>query len=253
MRRALFVLGIIGILFTQSAAAEIPEGYSPQPVNDFAGLIDPVWEARLTSLAAELEAKTGAEMAVVVIRSLEGEDIEGYANRLLVDWGIGKKGRNNGVLFLVAAEDRRMRIEVGYGLEPILPDGYLGGILDDMVLPFFKDGRYGEGIYTGSLAVAERIAEDAGVELTGTVKTRQGQPVRERGVSPLRMIGMFLFFIFFLFFAVRHPFIAALLFFGRGGLGGFGGGFGGGIGGGSGGFGGFGGGLGGGGGSSRGW
>jgi uncharacterized protein len=233
-------------------AAQIPEGYRPRYVNDLAGVIDRREEARLSALATELEAKTGAEMAVLTVRSLEGRDIEGYANDLLVRWGIGKSGENNGVLIVAAIDDRRARIEVGYGLEPILPDGFVGGILDGEVLPRFREGRYGEGLYAGALAVARRIAREEGVELTGAAGVRGTRDPRGRGRgSPCGTIGSILFFILFLVFAVRHPFLAALLLMGRGG--GFGGGFGGGLGGGSGGFGGFGGGLGGGGGASRSW
>jgi len=233
--------------------AQIPEEYRPSSVNDLAGVVEPEWREKMTALAAELDEKTGAELAVVAVRSLEGEDIEGYANRLLVDWGIGKKDENNGVLLLAAIEDRKLRIEVGYGLEPILPDGFVGGVLDNEVLPRFREGRYGEGLYHGALAVAERVAEDAGVELTGQGVIPRSDRVGNPVISPCGVIGSLVFFIFFLYLMIRHPFLAALLFLRGGGFRGFGGGFGGGLGGGSGGFGGFGGGLGGGGGASRGW
>jgi uncharacterized protein len=231
--------------------SQIPEGHKPELVNDFADMISVEWERRITDLALELERKTGAEVAVVTVRSLEGQDLEGYANKLLVGWGVGKRGENNGVLILVAVEDRRTRIEVGYGLEPILPDGYVGGILDENVLPRFRESKFGEGIYAGVLAVADRIAMEAGVELTGEGVVQGVREVAQRRRSPCGTVGSVIFFIFFLLFAIKHPFLALFLF-GRG-FGGFGGGFGGGMGGGSGGFGGFGGGLGGGGGASRGW
>ncbi len=244
-------LAVALFLFPQVLASQIPEGYRPGLVSDFAGIISPEWEGRITDLATELERKTGAEIATVTVRSLEGEDLEGFAYKLLVDWGIGKRGENNGVLILVAVEDRKTRIEVGYGLEPILPDGYVGGILDESVLPRFRKGEYGEGIYAGAFAVADRIAKEAGIELTGEGVVPGVRQVSQRRTSPCGTIGSILFFIFFVLFAIRHPFLALFLF-GRG-FGGFGGGFGGGMGGGSGGFGGFGGGLGGGGGASRGW
>jgi uncharacterized protein len=224
----------------QAAKLPKPEGW----VSDFAGVMDAASREKTAAVVQELERKTSAEIAVVTVKKLEGETVESYAADLLSAWGIGKKDKDNGVLILAAIEDRRVRIEVGYGLEGILPDGKTGEILDRYILPPFKEGNYGQGVFQGALAVASVIAKDAGVEITGELPVEPAQEGKTRSGGILSIIIMVLLFIFF----VRHPFLFLLL---MGGGGRHGGGFGGGFGGG--GFGGFGGGSSGGGGASRGW
>jgi uncharacterized protein len=186
------------------------------------------------------------------LRSVPDGDVDTAAVDLFEAWGIGKKGKNNGVLILCAVEDRRIRIEVGYGLEGILPDAKAGRIIDQLMLPHFRAGDLPTGLASGTLAVATVIAEDAGVKLSGSPSTQRSGPVREkRSVgSPLLRL-LFLVLIALLF--IRNPRLLLLMMLMGGGRG-FGGyhrgGFGGGLGGG---FGGFGGGLSGGGGAGRGW
>jgi uncharacterized protein len=105
--------------------------------------------SRINSAINDLERSTGAEMAVVVIRSLDGISIEDAAARLFDRWGIGKKGRDNGLLLLWSINDRRVRVEVGYGLEGVLPDSKAGAILDKYVIPKFKEGEFDTGIIDG--------------------------------------------------------------------------------------------------------
>ncbi|MCX6005820.1 MAG: TPM domain-containing protein [Chloroflexi bacterium] len=126
-------------------------------VNDYAGLLTAQGKSQLEAKLTQLEKDTAAEVAVVTIKSLEGDTIEDYAVRLFEKWGIGKKDKNNGVLFLVALDERKMRIEVGYGLEPIITDGRAGRIRDDDVIPSFKKGNYEEGIVAGANAIEEYI------------------------------------------------------------------------------------------------
>ncbi len=109
-------------------AALQPEGY----VSDFARVIDPASRAALENYCARVEAQTGAQIAVVTLETLAGEPVEDVANALFRKWGIGKKGTNEGVLLLLVTQDRRMRLEVGYGLEPIIPDGVSGSVLRSM-------------------------------------------------------------------------------------------------------------------------
>src|SRR5947199_812962 len=101
-----------------------PTGY----LNDFAGVVDAASAQEITALAQQVDQKAGVQIAVVTVRSLEGADVESYAVDLFKQWGIGAKSTNRGVLVLLAVEDHRYRTEVGYGLEPILPDGKVGGV-----------------------------------------------------------------------------------------------------------------------------
>ena len=122
-------------------------------VNDFAGLLSAEAQAQLENDLINFEQETSAEIAVATIETLEGDTVEDYAVRLFEAWGIGKKDKDNGVLFLVAKEERRVRIEVGYGLEPVITDGRAGRILDEEVLPEFRDGNYEQGILNGVKAI----------------------------------------------------------------------------------------------------
>jgi uncharacterized protein len=118
-------------------------------VTDMPGMLRADTMARLNSTIGEFERTNGAEMAVVVIRSLDGLSIEEAAVKLFELWKIGKKSRDNGLLLLWSTGDRRVRVEVGYGLEGVLPDGKVGAILDAYVMPKFKSGQFDEGLIAG--------------------------------------------------------------------------------------------------------
>src|SRR5262245_1437309 len=118
-------------------------------INDFAGVLDADARADLQSIVRDTEQKTTAEIAVATVQSLGDMTVEEYANRLFREWGIGKKGKDNGILVLVAPTERKMRIEVGYGLEPILPDGLAGDIIRTDFLPHFRNGDFQAGIRAG--------------------------------------------------------------------------------------------------------
>ena len=120
--------------------------------------------ARLNSTIGEFERTNGAEMAVVVIRSLDGLSIEEAAVKLFELWKIGKKSKDNGLLLLWSTGDRRIRVEVGYGLEGVLPDGKVGAILDALVMPKFRSGEFDEGLLAGVDALLS-AARDEPVEL----------------------------------------------------------------------------------------
>jgi len=127
------------------AAFPSPRGF----VNDLAGVLSESSRAEIESRLRETEKTTTAEVVVVTVRSLDGMTVEEYAVRLFALWGIGKKATDNGVLILVSPADRAMRIEVGYGLESILPDGLAGEIIRDEFLPAFRDGNFQQGIKQG--------------------------------------------------------------------------------------------------------
>jgi uncharacterized protein len=124
------------------------------PVNDFANLLDEATEASLLELLRDTEAKTTAEIAVATVPTLQGMTVEDYAERLFRTWGIGQEKVDNGVLVLVAPNEREMRIEVGYGLEGVLPDGLAGEIVRTDFLPRFREDDYQGGIVAGVRRVA---------------------------------------------------------------------------------------------------
>ena len=219
-------------------------------VNDFAGIISDEYKVRASVLIGELEQKTTAEIAIVTVKDIGAVPIEDYAVGLFEKWGIGKKGKDNGLLILVALQQSRMRIEVGYGLEGIITDSISGSIIRQKMVPAFSEGKFGAGIFNATAAAASLIAKDAGVELTSL----EGIPAENyqvsRGVAVSRIVTNLIFLaIIFGFFGLRI-FIFPLLLGGywRSGRGGFGG-----MGGFGGGFGGFGGGMSGGGGASGSW
>src|SRR6266550_1196292 len=139
-----------------------PTGY----VSDLAGVISPEAKARLEALCAELEQKTGAQMAIVTVQSLEGESVENYAVGLFKQLGVGSKKDNRGVLLLVAPNERKYRIEVGYGLEPVINDARAGDAGRAMV-PYLRQGDYGKAAEVAAWQLAKYIADDAGVTLSG--------------------------------------------------------------------------------------
>jgi uncharacterized protein len=134
----------------------------PKPtgrVNDFAAVIAPDVESELDAQLASLENTTSHEVAVVTVRSLDGMTVEDYAERLFRAWGIGQAKQDNGVLILVAPIEREMRIEVGYGLEGILPDGLAGQVIQNDFLPHFRNNDYSGGIRSGTLRVLDIVAK----------------------------------------------------------------------------------------------
>ena len=227
-------------LFSITVESLKPSGW----VNDFAGVIDGANLAKITALTGELQEKTTAEIAVVTIASLEGQDIDDFTNRLFAQWGVGKKGKDNGVMILVAVAEKKIRIETGYGVEGAVPDGAAGAIIREDMLPRFRSGDIGSGILAGTYAIAGRVAAEQNIQLTGTYAPAYSSS-RTRKSSAIEKILSFIFMIFMIILFIKNPWLFLLLLSsGRhGGGGGFGGG----------GFGGFGGGSSGGGGASGGW
>jgi uncharacterized protein len=133
-------------------------------VTDMPGMLRAETIAQLNSTISDFERTTGGEMAVVVIGSLDGLSIEEAAVQLFNTWGIGKKSNDNGLLFLWSTGDRRVRVEIGYGLEGVLPDGKTGAILDTYVIPRFKSGEFDEGVLAG-VAALQSVVRSEPVEL----------------------------------------------------------------------------------------
>jgi uncharacterized protein len=226
-----------------------PTGYA----NDFAHVLDQPTIAQIENIGQQLDQKAHAQIAVVTVNSLDGADIESYAVALFKQWGIGAKASNHGVLILYAIRDRRARIEVGYGLEPILPDGKTGDFQREAV-PLMQNGNYSAALLLVTRRVGDVIAQDAGIQLTNVAPVapveQADQPRSGPSLGGILIIGIVLLIV--LLTPLRSV-LFWILFSGMFGGGGRGYGGGGGSFGGGGGFGGFGGGSSGGGGASSSW
>jgi len=212
---------------------------SPQGlINDFAGVIPANYEEKMNLLALEVLNKTGATVTVVTFKDIGGANVDEFTNRLYEAWGVGKRGEDRGVMLLVALKERKLRIEVGYGLEGIIPDGLAGQIRDKAMVPYLSKGEYGPGLLNGLYAVASIIAKDQGITLTGVAPAPKTVSSRRRGFSFGIFPFLFMVFIFWILARSRRRggfALFPLLFLGggrggsggHGGFGGFGGGFGG--------------------------
>ncbi|MGB8218178.1 MAG: TPM domain-containing protein [Candidatus Methanoperedens sp.] len=153
---AKWILLIILILLLPVASASYPKlnGF----VTDNANIIDPVYKDKITQLAQNIEKESTVEIAVVTVDSLDGESIEMYAVNLFQQAGIGKKDKDNGLLILVAKQEREYKFEVGYGLEGTITDSMKVNIGDRIIVPNFRNGEYGKGIYE-SMVVVEGLVK----------------------------------------------------------------------------------------------
>ena len=214
-----------------------PQGY----VNDFAGVLPAPQRAALETFLTEFERQTGVEIAVVAVSSVDGGEVDDFTNRLFQKWHIGKKGKDNGVMILAAIQDRKARIEVGYGLEGVLPDALAGRILREQMFPAFRQGRYDVGLEQAVRMVTATVAAPAG----NRSSVRRDQNISDAKAGKLAFFIIFFVVVFFLQKLNGRRSRYSTGFYSYGG--GFSGG------GGSGGFSGFGGGSSGGGGASGGW
>ncbi len=240
-----------------------PDDYT----NDYAHVLSSQAVAQLDRICSELDhSQANAQVAIVIVHTLDGDDAADYANQLEDKWKMGKKGSDRGVLLLLAVDDHKYRIDVGYGLEGILPDGKVGDIGRDMV-PYLRSKDYDSAVTTAIGQVAQVIADDAKVTLTDEPAPPPPVVQRSSGHFPFPIVIFLAFFFISIIVRAVHAIGAKLGFwapwvhkggmggggFYMGGFGGGGGGFGGGGGGGGGGFGGFGGGSFGGGGAGGSW
>jgi uncharacterized membrane protein YgcG len=140
------------------SALEVPP--LAAPVTDLTGMLTQEQAQQLDTLLLDFEAATSNQFAVLIIPSLEGEVLESYSIRVATQWRLGQAGKDNGLLLLVAQEERRLRIEVGYGLEGVLTDAFCGRVIDETIVPRFKAGQYYEGITAGLLALIRQTGEE---------------------------------------------------------------------------------------------
>jgi uncharacterized protein len=189
-----FTVTLLSALFlvpALSALAENPKNIHPTGyVTDLTGVIAPDTKARLEALGREVEDKTGAQIAVVTVHSLEGESVENYAVDLYKQLGVGSKGDNRGALLLVAPDEHKYRIEVGYGLEPVINDARAGDAGRAMV-PLLREGNYSAAIEAATWTLAKYIADDRGVTLSGQPPVRPHRKERTRP-SPIGLWAILL-------------------------------------------------------------
>ena len=141
-------------ILTFAALSYQPQGF----VSDFAGVLSADERSQLESKLSQFEATHGAEISVAIIPSLVGNTVENVAVELFEQWGIGKKGKDNGLLLLVAQEDRELRIEVGYGLEGVVTDLFANRVISQVIVPEFKAGNFGGGITKGMDTLIAKIS-----------------------------------------------------------------------------------------------
>lgn len=238
LTRALLLLSLLGALWASPVLAlDVPKHSGP--VVDLAGVLSKADQAKIAASLLQFQQQHGPQLQVLVVPSLEDETIEGYSIKVVDKWKLGAKGKDDGVLLLVATKDRKVRIEVGRGLEGDLPDVIAGRIIRTGIIPFFKQGQTGAGVLVGLGMIAETLG--------GKLENIPAPQLRKQkntsgGLGYLLFIGLFL--IGPLFGRRRRGGVGSALLGGllmgaamsggrRGGSGGFGGGgFGGGGGGG---------------------
>ena len=267
--KKLLLLLLVFLGFQTGFAQKIePKPNPPVAVNDFAKLLEPFQRQALEQKLEAYNDSTSSAIVIITVTNLDGYDIEQVALKYLRDWGIGTKEKNNGVVILVSANDHKARIETGYGMEGVLPDILAKQIIDERMIPFFKNGDY----YAGLNNTVDAIEQAAAGEYKADQTEQKGNKVTAGKIIPLVILFIVLIFLFsggggggggsymsrkgsrsFLGNALPWFLLGNMMGGGGGRGGGFGGGGFGGGGFGGGGFGGFGGGSGGGGGASGGW
>jgi len=235
----LFVIALIAFAAPVVAAGPAVPASPPNYVVDLAGVMDDGVEARTNALLRELEQQTTAQVVVLTLPTLDGESLEAFSIDLAHNrWKLGQKGKDNGVLLTLAMQERKYRIEVGYGLEGVLPDSLVGSLGREVLVPAFRAGDFGGGIAAMAGELATRIAAASGVTLSGELPVAARPSGRPQGKpSPLATALVLLLIPIFIYLLIRHPqLLVMMLLSSRGGSrdswGGGGGGFGGGGGGG---------------------
>ena len=176
------------------AQAPLPE--LTRPVNDFANVIDPADEQQLDAMIRRLQTASGDAVVIATVETVAPyyATARDYAVKMFENRGrgIGERGKDNGVLILVALKERRVEIEVGYELEQWITDGFAGETSRDFIAPQFRSGRYGAGLIAGTSRIIHRIAEGRNIELDGVPRPVERRPTGGGIPFPLRMIAIFI-------------------------------------------------------------
>ncbi len=161
----LCAIGLIISLSFSSLAINIPEPTNDFFVNDFAGVISEEDEQKIMKIGADLYSQTSAQIIVVTVNSLDGNEVNDYALELGREWGVGSRETNNGVVLLLSVNDREVTIQVGYGLEGCLTDAGTGRILDDYAIPYLSNNDFSTGLLEAYKAIVGDVCTEYGVEL----------------------------------------------------------------------------------------
>lgn len=189
------ILIVIALLLTlfQTVSSAVVSPTRDFYVNDYANLLSEETKQYIINVNAELQSKTGAQIVVVTIPSLEGQSLEEYANQLFREFCIGDKNKNNGLLLLLALKERQFRVEVGNGLEGILPDGKTGRIQNEYIIPYLKENNWNEGIKNGFDAFLDVIVDEYQVDINKDEP--QEVQIDYRVVSLIVLVGILGFII----------------------------------------------------------
>lgn len=191
----MWLLTLVAVLFALPALAAPTFPPLTGRVVDEAQVLSPDAERELTDKLENLENTTGRQLVVATVPSLQGYPIEDYGYQLGRTWGIGQKGENNGVILLVAPNERKVRIEVGYGLEPVLTDALSSVIIQSVILPKFRDGDLPGGVVAGTDALVEQLSLPADQAKARVAEASQPERHKAQG-SPIAAIFVILFLIF---------------------------------------------------------
>jgi uncharacterized protein len=237
-------LAVTRLLFVLSLVVSAPSALLAQPappaltgaVNDFANVIDGTARHQIADLSKRVEQATGDILVVATVDTVQPQDIQSYATKMFENSGrgIGFRGKDNGVLILLAVRDRRVRVEVGYALEEFITDGFAGEVSRQTMTPYFRTGEYGQGLKAGAEAIAQRLAEARNTSIPGVARR---EPPRQRTGSGGFPIGLIVFLLIWILISRpwrrrrRRAWGGGPWSGWSSGVGPFGGGFGGGMGG----------------------
>ncbi|WP_394190367.1 TPM domain-containing protein [Paenisporosarcina quisquiliarum] len=207
MKKGALFIGI-ALLFFMSLSPMIQAATVPKPtgdiyVQDFAGLLSSDQKAELNRIASQLEDGTGAQIAVLTIDSLKGEDIEGFSNRAFREYQLGSAEENNGVMLVIAMEERELWVEVGYGLEGALPDGKVGRILDEFTVPYMQQDAPDQAIFNTMKVFYEEIAKEYNWDGESVNPVQPKSSNEGGGVSMSTIVMIIIIVILFTIFSNR--------------------------------------------------
>ena len=212
--RGVFSLAVLVLLVSVGAAFAAAPKFPPLTgrVVDNANILSPEAEAKLTTELATLESQTGRQLVVATLPDLQGDEIEDYGYQLLRTWGIGSKERDDGAILIVAPSERKVRVEVGYGLEPVLTDALSSVIINQTILPAFKAGQMEQGVVDGTQALVQQLSLP-----DDQARAAAATPAKASGGG--ESIGPAVIFVIFIIFWLLSGVMGGLGRRGRGGRG----------------------------------